>query len=66
MLILEDCWFVQGFKRQLEELESMETIRPKIAEKNNCIRKIQQDIGDISEQQRDLNNEKHQHTDRIR
>lgn len=58
--------FLQGFQRDLEELEPIESLNGKIADKNVQIRSIQQQISVIGEQQGDLGSEIQQHRDKIR
>lgn len=50
----------------MEELEPVESLTPKIADKNSRIRGIQHEIGDIKEQQTRLMEEKEQLEDIIR
>ena len=57
---------LQGFRRQLEELEAIESLKQKIVDKNASIRGLQQEMGEIMEQQRDLHNESQVHEDKIR
>lgn len=57
---------LQGFQDQLEELESPETLNPKIAEKNAAIRHINQEHEEISEKQGQILGQKREIDDIIR
>lgn len=50
----------------MDELEPVESLNPKIAEKNRLIREIQHKSGDIVEQQRELARERQQHEELLR
>ena len=57
---------LQGFKKDLDKLESTESLNPKIAEKNTQIRNVQQDIEGIGEEQREILEERQKLEDVVR
>lgn len=58
--------FSQGFKRELEELESTESLNHKIAEKNAEMRRVKQQLDGIGDRQKELLEEKGQQEEIMR
>ncbi len=57
---------LQGFRRDLEELEPTESLNLKIADRNARIRSVHQRISGLGDQQRELAEEKQQHQEILR
>ena len=58
--------FLQSFENSLSELESLESLRRKVHDKNACLRDVAEQLAEVRTKQMDISSERQQFQDAIR